>query len=146
MHITTTRFGTLAIDVDDLLHFPHGVIGFEECRHWVLLADPNNSAVGWLQCADRPATALAVVSPRRFQPDYRIRVGQTQMSSLALAERDRLYALCVVSKKDGQCVMNLRAPILINLDRRLGCQVVTTDEQPLQVELTHPSAQLRKSA
>lgn len=146
MQITTTRFGTLAVDVDDLLHFPHGVIGFEECRHWVLLADPNNSSVGWLQCADRPATALAVVSPRRFRHDYRIRVGQSQLASLALAERDRLYALCVVSKQNGSCVMNLRAPILINLDRRLGCQVVTTDEQPLQVELTHPPAQLRKSA
>ena len=70
MQITTTRFGTLAVDVDDLLHFPHGVIGFEDCRHWVLLADPGSSAVGWLQSAERPATALAVVSPRRFVEDY----------------------------------------------------------------------------
>ena len=146
MQITTTRFGTLTVDVDDLLHFPHGVIGFEGCHHWVLLADPSSTAVGWLQSADRPATALAVVSPRRFQQDYRIRVGQTQLSTLALSERDRLYALCVLSKQDGRCVMNLRAPILVNLDRRLGCQVVTTDDQPLQAELTRPSAQLRKSA
>ena len=146
MQITTTRFGTLAVDVDDLLHFPKGVIGFEDCRHWVLLADPGSSAVGWLQSAERPATALAVVSPRRFVEDYRIRVGQSQMSSLALSDRDRLFALCVVSKQNGNCAMNLRAPILINLDRRIGCQVVTSDEQPLQVELTNPSVQLRKSA
>ncbi len=146
MQISTTRFGTLAVDVDDLLHFPHGVIGFEDCRHWILLADPNSTAVGWLQSADRPATALAVVSPRRFTDDYRIRVGQSQLTPLALAERDRLYSLCVVSKQNGDCVMNLRAPILINLDRRLGCQVVTTDEQPLQAAMTNPSAQLRKSA
>ena len=146
MQISTTRFGTLAVDVDDLLHFPHGVIGFEECRHWVLLADPNNSAVGWLQSADRPAIALAVVSPRRFVEGYRVRVGQSQLSTLALAEQDRLYALCVVNKQSGSCMMNLRAPILINLDRRLGCQVVTTDEQPLQAELTDPPVQLRKSA
>ena len=25
MQISTTRFGTLAVDVDDLLHFPHGL-------------------------------------------------------------------------------------------------------------------------
>ncbi len=146
MQISTTRFGTLAVDVDDLLHFPHGVIGFEDCGHWVLLADPHSTAVGWLQSADRPATALAVVSPRRFREDYRIRVGQSQLAPLALTERDRLYSLCVVSKQDGNCVMNLRAPILINLDRRLGCQVVTTDEQPLQAEMTNRPAQLRKSA
>jgi flagellar assembly factor FliW len=146
MQISTTRFGTLAVDVDDLLHFPHGLVGFEDCRHWVLLADPRNNAVGWLQCADRPATAFAVVSPRRFAEDYRIRVGQSQLASLSLADRDRLYVLCVVSSQDDCCTMNLRAPILINLDRRLGCQVITSDEQPLQVELAKPPVQLRKSA
>jgi flagellar assembly factor FliW len=146
MQISTTRFGTLAVDVDDLLHFPHGLIGFEEHRHWVLLADPANSAVGWLQSAERPAIALAVVSPRRFREDYRIRVGQSQLAALSLEEKDRLYALCVVSKQNGSCVMNLRAPILINLDRKVGCQLVTGDEQPLQAELANPPAQLRKSA
>ncbi len=146
MQIATTRFGSLAVDVDDLLHFPRGLMGFEDCRHWVLLADSKNSAVGWLQSADRPAVALAVVSPRRFAPEYRIRINHTQLSSLDLADASRLYALCAVNRDDGRCTMNLRAPILINLDRRLGCQVVTADEQPLQLELTKPSAQLRKSA
>jgi flagellar assembly factor FliW len=146
MQISTTRFGMLAVDVDDLLHFPHGLIGFEDCQHWVLLADLHSSAVGWLQSVDRPATALAVVSPRRFRQDYRVQVAQGQLDSLALTERDRVYVLCVVSKQDGCCTMNLRAPILVNLDRRLGCQVVTRDEQPLQAQLSDLSAQLRKSA
>ena len=146
MQIATTRFGSLAVDVDDLLHFPRGLMGFEDCLHWVLLADSKNSAVGWLQSADRPAVALAVVSPRRFAPEYRIRVGHSQLASLDLADASRMYALCAVNRENGRCTMNLRAPILINLDRRLGCQVVTADEQPLQRDLTKPSSQLRKSA
>ncbi len=146
MQIATTRFGSLAVDVDDLLHFPRGVMGFEDCQHWVLLADTKNAAVGWLQSADRPAVALAVVSPRRFAPEYRIRIGQSQLSTLELASASKLYALCAVNRDDGRCTINLRAPILINLDRRLGCQVVTVDEQPLQLDLTKPSVQLRKSA
>ncbi|NLX54091.1 MAG: flagellar assembly protein FliW [Planctomycetaceae bacterium] len=146
MQISTTRFGTLCVDVDDLIHFPHGIVGFEDCQHWILLADPANNAVGWLQSADRPATALAVVSPRRFVADYRIRVARGQLYCLALSERDRFYALCVLSKQDGTCVMNLRAPVLVNLDRRLGCQVITIDDQPLQMPLTRPAAWLQKSA
>ena len=90
MQVATTRFGSLAVDVDDLLHFPRGLMGFEDCRHWVLLADTNNSAVGWLQSADRPAVAVAVVSPRRFTPEYRIRVGQSQLAGLELAESEPL--------------------------------------------------------
>jgi flagellar assembly factor FliW len=122
------------------------VAGFEDCRHWLLLADPHNNAVGWLQSAERPATALAVVSPRRFADHYRIRVNPGQLTCLALAEHDRLYALCVVNKHEGRWVMNLRAPVLINLDRRLGCQITTGDEQPLQAEVPKPAVPLRKSA
>jgi len=146
MHISTTRFGRLTIDVDDLLHFPHGVIGFEECRQWVLLADPQSPIVGWLQSAQRPSTALAVVSPRRFAPDYRIRLHPGQLNGLALDELDRLFALCVVARKQDDLTMNLRAPLLINLDRRLGCQVITVDDQPLQAAMPKSSSQLRKSA
>jgi flagellar assembly factor FliW len=145
MQLSTTRFGLLSVDVDDVIHFPHGVMGYEGCRPWVLLADPQSDAVGWLQSAERPATALAVVSPRRFAAGYRIRVARHQLACLTLHDHDRMYALCVVSKQDGQCVINLRAPILINLDRRVGCQVITSDEQPLRLPLTGPVA-WRKSA
>lgn len=146
MQISTTRFGTLSVDVDDLIQFPHGLVGFEDCRHWVLLADPDNHAVGWLQSAERPATALAVVSPRRFAGDYRVRVSHGQLTSLVLADRDRLYVLCVVSKQNGHYVMNLRAPVLVNLDRRLGCQVITSDDQPLQMALARSATAWQKIA
>lgn len=145
MQLSTTRFGLLSVEVDDLIHFAHGIMGYEDCRRWILLADPQSDAVGWLQSAERPAAALAVVSPRRFAAGYRVRAARQQLAGLALSEHDRLYALCVVNKQDGQCVINLRAPILINLDRRLGCQVITRDEQPLQQPLTAPPAR-RKSA
>lgn len=145
MQLSTTRFGLLAADVDDLIHFAHGIMGYEDCRRWILLGDPQNSAVGWLQSAERPAVALAVVSPRRFASGYRIRVTREQLACLALHEHDRLYALCVVNIQEGQGVINLRAPILINLDRRRGCQVITSDDQPLQQPLTPPLVH-RKSA
>ena len=70
MNVETTRFGRLEVDSDDLLVFPAGLFGLESCRHWVLLADAQNDALGWLQCTSRPDVAVAVVTPRRFVPDY----------------------------------------------------------------------------
>ena len=54
MKIDTSRFGIVDIEPDDLLHFASGLLGLEECRHWVLLADAVNEALGWLQSATRP--------------------------------------------------------------------------------------------
>ena len=145
MHINTTCFGPIQVEADDILLFPNGVIGFEDCRHWILLADKDNEAVGWLQSIVRPDVALAVVSPRRFVPDYRIRVSRRELIALELAEVDQAYVLAVVSKSGGCLTLNLKAPLIINFDRRLGRQVLTLDEQPLQLELAGLPLPSRKS-
>jgi len=147
MQIHTTRFGLVEIDVADILLFPHGVIAFEDCRHWVLLGDEGNESLGWLQSITRGEVALAVVSPRRFTPDYQVHVTRGQLNSLELSHFDSAYVLSVVSKSDGELTLNLKAPLIINLDRRLGRQVVTADEQPVAWQIARPEAAvLRKSA
>lgn len=146
MDITTTRFGKVAIDPEDILLFTTGVLGFEDCQHWVLLADADNSSVGWLQSISRPEVAMAVVSPRRYVPGFQLRVMRGDLTSLQLAATDRAYVLVLLSNHDGTITANLKAPVVINLQRRLGRQVVSLDEQPLQHALTGRPALLRKSA
>ncbi len=146
MEISTTRFGKVAIDAEDILLFPHGLLGFEDCQHWVILADAENPAVGWLQSIAQPALAMAVVSPRRFVPQYHLRVARAELTPLHLGAADRAYVLTLISNHAGHLTTNLKAPIVINLHRRLGRQVVTCDEQSLRFELAGEPAPLRKTA
>ncbi len=76
MQVQTTRFGTVEMRAEDVLLFPNGLLGMEDCRQWVLLADAQNDALGWLQSLTRAEVALAVVSPRRYVPDYQLRVSR----------------------------------------------------------------------
>jgi len=144
--VATTRFGDVRIEADDILLFRGGLIGFEDLQHWVVLADGENDAVAWLQSMNRPETALPVVSPRRFIPGYQVRVEGRDVDGLQLSSSDQAYVLCVVSNDERSLTVNLRAPIVINLDRRLGCQVMTSDEQPLQRELLPLPVHLRRTA
>lgn len=146
MLISTSRFGSVPVKPEDVFSFPHGLIGLENCRRWVLLADADNDAVGWLQSANLPETALAVISPRRFLPEYQVRVNRGQLAPLELTEVDQAFVLIIVAKTAGRLTVNLRAPLIINLNRRVGRQIVTSDDQPVQFELTGPSLKLRKSA
>jgi flagellar assembly factor FliW len=147
MQIQTRHFGPVEIEVDDVLLFPRGVIALGECRHWVLLADEENSALAWLQCVTQPEIALPVVSPRRFVPDYQVRVTRGQLSPLELSQFDQAYVLAVLSRGDRELTLNLKAPVIINLGRRIGRQVITTDEQPVALELpTRVATPLRMSA
>ena len=79
-------------------------------------------------------------------PDYRVRVARNELAAIELDDFDRAFVLSIVAKNAGRLTLNLKAPLLFNLDRRLGSQVVTTDEQPLQWDLSTPLLRLRKSA
>jgi flagellar assembly factor FliW len=146
MKLDTTRFGLVEMEPDDLIHFPSGLTGIEHARHWVLLADAENEALGWLQSTSQPELALAVVSPRRFVPDYQVRVSRGELVPLELTDVREAQVLAVVGKNDRGVTMNLKAPIVINLDRRLGRQVITNGDLPLQYPLSPEPMPLRKSA
>ncbi len=146
MLLHTTRFGTIQVETDDIFLFPNGLIGLEDFRRWVLLADAENDAVGWLQSTSHPDVAIAAVSPRRFVPDYQVRVSRGELAQLQLDELDRAFVLTVVSRNPHGLTLNLKAPLLFNLDRRLASQVVTNDDQPVQWDLSVPILKIRRSA
>ena len=54
MKVSTTRFGEVKIEADDILLFRSGLVGFEDCQHWVILADGTIEAVAWMQSMNRP--------------------------------------------------------------------------------------------
>jgi flagellar assembly factor FliW len=146
MLLQTTRFGEIQVEANDVFLLPHGLVGLEGFRHWVLLADAENDAVGWLQSTSHDDLAVAVVSPRRFVPDYQVRIPRTELEQLQLGELDQAFVLTLVSRHHHGLTLNLKAPVLFNLDRRLACQVVTSDDQPLQWDLTIPILKIRRSA
>ncbi len=146
MKIDTSRFGCVEIEPEDLLHFPSGLLGLESCRHWVLLADAENDALGWLQSSSSPEVALAVVCPRRFVPEYQVRISRGELTPLDLTEVREAQVLTIVGKNEQGITLNLKAPLVINLQRRLGRQVITNGEQPLQYQLAGGTSNLRKTA
>lgn len=146
MQINTSRLGPMEIDADDVIRFPAGLLGMESCRDWVLLSDAENEALAWLQSVEHPEVALAVVSPRRFVPGYRMRVARRELTSLELDDVSRAQVLVVVGKTDRAITLNLKAPLLINLERRLGRQVITNGDLPVRYQLSSKQPTLRRSA
>lgn len=136
MQIETQRFGTITLDQDQLFLFPGGLIGMETLRDWALLPDLENPSVAWLQSASRGDRALPLVSPRAFFEDYRVQISRRELTSLHMKPGAEIYVLSTLAGQDGKLTTNLRSPILLNLSRRLGCQVITDNDQPLQQSIT----------
>lgn len=146
MRINTSRFGRIDVAAGDVIRFPSGLPGLEDCREWALLADATNDALGWLQSTTRGDVALAVVSPRRFVPDYQVRIPRSELTPLDISDIRQAQIVVVVGTTGTALTLNLKAPIVINLEGRTGRQVVASGELPLHYELTSARPPLKKSA
>lgn len=146
MDIYTTRFGTLTVQPQDELVFEQGLVGLENCRRWVVLTDAENPALGWLQSVEHGHVALGIVSPRRFVPDYQLRVDRDDLRSLDLDTVRDAEVVVIASRQPSGLTLNLRAPLVINVERKRGCQVIAKDAHPVQFPLASAPLQLRRSA
>lgn len=154
MDVFTTRFGLLSVQSHDEITFEQGLIGLEDCKRWVVLTDSANPALGWLQNLEQGHIAVGVVSPRRFVPEYQLRVDRTDLRTLGLATiRDAEVVVIASRQPEGSAVsstsgitLNLRAPLVINVEKRLGCQVIAKDEHPVQYPLDLQNVKLRRTA
>jgi len=147
MQIQSTRFGQLEISHSDLIFMPHGLIGFEEYRHWVLLASKESEELAWLQSVALSHVALPMISPRRFVPNYRLQVQRRDLDLLQMHAKDQVYVLASLSKQGNHWTTNLKSPVIMNSTRRLAVQVIAIDDQPLSQPIILTDAQeLHKAA
>jgi flagellar assembly factor FliW len=143
MQLDTARFGRLGCDASDLLLFPEGLIGFEHLHAWLPLRE---KALCWLQAVEDSRVSLPVVSPFDFMPGFHLRLQPDDCRSLQLLSPEQIVVLAVVGQHDRHWTLNLRAPILLRPDMRLGRQVITTDDYSLQHILPRTAHNTRKSA
>jgi flagellar assembly factor FliW len=132
MRIDTARFGRVDVLVQDVLCFPRGLPGFESCRRWVLLRPADSTTVSWLQCVDRPEIALAAVDPCHYVPSYQVRAYRRELEGVEWRSLEEANVLVTVNQTPRGLTLNLKAPLVINHRRRVGRQVISNNDLPVQ--------------
>jgi flagellar assembly factor FliW len=135
MRLETTRFGMLDIDEQTVITFTQPILGFQDCRRFVLLPGPAGGDLHWLQCTEDGALAFIVMDPRLVVPDYQVslKAGELQELAVAAAEELDVYTLVVVPADRSQIRTNLRAPLLVNPTKRLAKQaILDQSDYPVQ--------------
>lgn len=130
--IKTTRFGTIEVDEDLIIYLSEGLIGFDDCRRYVVLHQTANSPIRWLQCLDDGAVAFPVMEPWIFRPDYAPSISDTDAQMLELTEETPklVFTILTIPRSNPRAMTaNLLGPLVINATTRKGKQVILADEQ-----------------
>ena len=126
MLIQTKDLGAVEIPEDTVVQFPKGVYGFEECRRFVLLDTGSPSGVMHLQCVDSPTPRFIVLDPFALVEDYAPRVPQEALRALGAESVEQLsiFSITVEPQNFRAATANLKSPVAINFEKRLGMQVI----------------------
>ncbi len=132
MKITTTRFGTLDIQEEQIIQVPGGIIGFTKYKRYVLLEHKKGSSFLWFQAVDNEALAFVLINPVLFQPDYQFTLCPEDQEALGLrngySEIQTLAIVNIVQRATKETTLemtaNLLGPIVINVQKRLAKQIV----------------------
>ncbi len=129
MLINTSRFGRVEVDEDRFITFPKGILGFPRHKQFVLLQPAADSHFYWLQSADRPDLAFVVADPSLFVSSYRVPLKTDQMAELGIFAVDHAQVFVIVNKRGTMLTGNLQGPLVINVQRRVGEQLVLSDRR-----------------
>ncbi len=129
MVIQTTRFGAVTITKEDLINFPEGLLGFNDLKSFVLLDDPNDEIFAWLQSCEESSIAFPVLEPELFTDKYTIKFNRHELEALQSEDQSRVrsFAIITIPEDPTQMTANLKAPIVINVEKRIGRQCVLQD-------------------
>ena len=130
MRFETARFGSVEVADDKILRFEYGLPGFPDCTQFIVMDHDKETPLKWLQCVDRPEVAFLVVEPEQVMSAYEVEVPETVLTLLGWDKDDDVSDLAVfviLHAEDAELSANLRAPIVVNIGKRLAFQLILDD-------------------
>lgn len=128
MVVKTYRFGEVEVSEGNVIVFPEGIPGFPGRQRFIVLKQGlEDTAFWWLQNVDAGELCFLAVEPREILPGYDFQIPDEHTELLQLKERPTLEALAIVTARDGdlrRATANLKAPVLINPEARVGIQLI----------------------
>ncbi|MEP7305631.1 MAG: flagellar assembly protein FliW [Acidobacteriota bacterium] len=125
--VRTADIARLEPRSDDVIAFPDGLPGFEECRRFVMSSDGDHP-FQCLEGLEASSPAFVTIDPARVLPGYRLILSPVDRRHLDAREEDPLLWLAIVTvNPDETATVNLRAPIVINPRLMIGFQVMPHD-------------------
>ncbi|MEE5989462.1 MAG: flagellar assembly protein FliW [Lachnospiraceae bacterium] len=135
MQIKTRIFGEVTIDDSKMIKFPNGIVGFPDLTDFALIHDAeqgDQAGIRWLQSVQEPTFAMPVVDPLIAKEDYNPLVDDNLLKVIGEGENILVLVTITVPSDLSKMSVNLKAPLVVNVDTRKAVQVVLEDDYPVK--------------
>jgi flagellar assembly factor FliW len=126
LDVASDLLGTLRVRQADVLDFPRGVLGFPECKRFVL-APTGREGIYWLHSLDHSALAFLLADPFVFFPEYAVDLTPATLAELRADSPTDLAVFTILTlpaTAEEPATANLQGPVVVNLAKRRAAQIV----------------------
>jgi len=129
MLVENLFIGDKKISEQEIIHFPYGIIGFENYTKFIVVDNPNFKPFCWLISLEQKDFAIPVVNPFLLMIEYRMQF-PLELTRELRENGNCCEVFCIVSPKgeQGGVTLNLKGPILIDYLKREGRQVILNSD------------------
>ena len=128
--VSSLVLGDLEVSADVVMSFPTPLWGFPDYAEYALLPAARDG-LWWMQSLANEAITFLLADPFVLDSSYGVDLGETERVALGIEQPSDAFSLVMLTlpneASDG-ATANFRAPMVFNLARRVGMQVVSRDD------------------
>lgn len=127
MNLQTKNFGEIHIDPQKIITFEDGLPGFEHIKQYILIPNPDaENPFQWMQAIEEPNLAFVITDPFYFKEDYEFDIPEKVIQQLHIEKKEEVavYSIAVVPENIRDITLNLRGPLVVNIEKRKGKQLL----------------------
>ena len=130
MKINSSKLGEIEYNEDDLIILSSPLLGFPELNDFLLIADQKSYPFLWFQSVEDADICFILVETQNFFKDYNPNINKRELKVLAISNPDemKIFSIVVVPDDPKLCTTNLRAPLVVNFEKKLAKQIILDDD------------------
>ncbi len=135
MKCMTRDFGEIEITENEIITFIQPPFGFEDYKKYTFIYDNQiGNHIVWLQSTEEPAVCFILFDPSPLADFYKPEIPK-QTEDL-LGEGELLcWTIGVIPKNPKEATVNLKSPIIVNMEKNCGVQVILEQDYPIRFPL-----------
>lgn len=131
MELKTKCHGVIEYNNKDIIIFDKGIPGFEEYKKFIIAPLKDNELFNILHSIENEELGFISISPFQFMKDYEFELSDLLVEQLKIENPNdvAVYNLITLNSDIKKITANLKAPIVINVEKKLAHQVILSDER-----------------
>lgn len=125
---------------NDIITFEKGILGFPELKKYIFIGNISEDIpYCFLQSIENESVSFIITNPFLFKKDYDFLLDEKyncdKIINLKNINQLNVYSILNINKEVKNSTINLKAPIIINIDEKKGMQIILEEEYDIKYKI-----------